>query len=122
MEQQMNQEVREQTEAYLAMVHHALEGLARLHGNPRHIGAGMRRTEDGTLFLYFTNPSDGAERPSEIWMPKTMKVRAALLFHSIDIPGESDKDASPHYCRRSRMEAGKWHFTAAVALLKAGRS
>ncbi len=113
----MTKGVREQTEIFLSMINHGLEGLAELHGNPKHIGAGMRREKNGALFVYITDPSDGVERPGEIWMPHSMEKRAALLFNTIPASAKNcgkDETANPHYNRKSG------HFQAAVALAAAG--
>lgn len=122
MGQEMTTAVREKTETLLAMIHHGLEGIAKLHGEPRHIGAGMRRepgTKGDALFIYCTNPQDGKERPGEIWMPMIMDKRVALLFHTIPAQAEANTEvqaeaASPHFHRKSK------HVHAAAALAEAG--
>jgi hypothetical protein len=68
----------------MSQVFAGLEGLAKLHGDSLHIGAGMRRDgQDRTLIVYNTNPRDGVERPGEIWLPQRVPFKAVLLSHRI---------------------------------------
>jgi len=101
MEQAMDREIRKQTEALTAQLHDALEGLARLHGEPRHIGAGIRREgKRKTVFIYIANPADGIERPGEIWLPQQVPYSVALLTHNVPMRAVADEDDSgPRFSR-----------------------
>lgn len=68
--------MRAATEMAVRQLRFALEKLAELHGDPQHIGCGMRRTDDHhTLFVYFTNP--GNTYPEEI----AHNEETVFMFH-----------------------------------------
>jgi hypothetical protein len=120
MEQSMDRETRRKTEYLMSQVFVGLEGLAKLHGDSLHIGAGMRRDgRDRTFIIYNTNPQDNVERPGEIWLPQQVPFKAVLLSHKIPMQATATEDeAAPRFSRAPMLceQANK----AAQALIAVG--
>jgi len=106
MGERMDRATRKKTEDLALQLHAALEGLAKLHGDPRHIGAGFRREGNRqTVFVYLTNPRDGQERPGEIWLPQEVPFSVALLTHTIPMAAVSEDEAAPRFSRAPTLIA-----------------
>lgn len=103
MEKSMNRETRRQTEFFMSQVFAGLEGLAKLHGDSLHIGAGMRREgRERTLIVYNTNPRSSMEIPKEIWLPQRVPCRVAILTHRIPMHATATDEEEPlRYSRKN---------------------